>query len=721
MVDFQLLEDKLSYIKSKKHLSLIEDAFTYAKDKHEGQTRKSGEAYIIHPLEVAIVLAEYKADVTTIIAGLLHDTIEDTDATKEEVEELFGLEVASLVEAVTKLDQYKFTATNLEDEKLVRQSQNFQKMLIAMSKDIRVVIVKLADRLNNMRTLNHLSEEKQERIANETMQIYAPLAHRLGMYRIKAELEDTSFKYLNREKYIEISKMISDTKAAREKDIDFMLNEITDLLTKNAIKSDIKGRVKNIYSVHKKMVDRKKDFEEIYDLLALRIIVDSVTECYSTLGVLHTKWIPLPTRFKDYIAMPKPNGYQSVHTAVINSGKTYEIQIRTKEMDQVAEYGIAAHFNYKSGKGKEFSSEVSKKLKWYDELVKFTQETDDESEVVQLMTDDFFNSNVYVFTPNGDIIDLPKGSTPLDFAFRIHTQVGLQTIGAIVNEKIVPLDYHLQTGDICKMRTSKTSIGPNENWLKIVKTSNARSKIKNHLNKQRRDLLIELGKEDFYDTLERKKIELKFTDKDVEKYFSTKGAKTVDDLFYEIGKNTISPGQAINALSGNQQFLSEEQLIKKINDSVYMQSHSDKNIVVDGLKNPKIKLSLCCNPIPGDNITGYISKGAGIVVHRTSCPNLKSLDNNRFIEVFWGSDKTKLYVVHLRINAFNKDNIVGDIINRITSSQGKVTKISAQASTASDAEIALSMTVKNKEELNTIITSLNNNGDIYSIERLYNE
>jgi len=409
--DFSVLEKQVKkYIKNKKDLAQIQDAYNYAKSKHEGQFRKSGEEYIIHPLEVALILSEYHTDPVTIMAGLLHDVIEDTIVTYDEIKEHFGEEVALLTEGVTKLGQYKFKGEAQEVEKIAAQAKNYQKMLLAMAKDIRVIIVKLADRLNNMRTLSALPEVKQQRIARETMEIYAPLAHRLGMYVLKAELEDTSFKYINPDTYKKIARLISDTKFDRQSDIEMMQTNIEYLLSENKVPSNSKGRIKNIYSVHKKMVDRNKEFEEIFDLLAVRVIVKDIESCYRTIGIIHSKWTPIPNRFKDYIAMPKPNMYQSLHTSVISNGKVYEIQIRTKEMDEIAEYGVAAHWAYKETKIKTImTDEVSKKLKWYGDLIKFTKESDDDQDVLNLLRDDIFQSNVYVFTPNGDIIDLKKG------------------------------------------------------------------------------------------------------------------------------------------------------------------------------------------------------------------------------------------------------------------------------------------------------------------------
>lgn len=715
----QVLIIKVSeYIHNKEHLDLIQDAFQYAKSHHEGQFRKSGEPYIVHPLDVAIILAELRTDPTTIIAGLLHDVIEDTDVTFDDVKERFGEEVALLIEGVTKLGQYKFKELDHEQSKLKAQASNYQKMLLAMSKDIRVIIVKLADRLNNIRTLASLPEVKQTRIARETMDIYAPLAHRLGMYVIKAELEDTSFKYIQRDTYRRIAQLIADTKTNRETDLSIMRTNIEYLLTENNVSCNVKGRIKNIYSVHKKMVDRKKDFEDIFDLLALRIIVGSIEECYRTIGVIHSKWTPIPNRFKDYIAMPKPNLYQSLHTSVIANGKVYEIQIRTKEMDRIAEYGVAAHWAYKENKSsRKMTDEVMEKLTWFGDLVKFTKENGNEGNVVDYLREDIFQSNVYVFTPNGDIIDLPKGATPLDFAFRIHSQVGIKTVGAIVNGKIVPLEYELNTGDIINIKTSVNSFGPNDNWLKIVKTSNAKSKIKNYLNKQRRGVLIEMGREDFTRELQKRDVVVELNDKKVKELFYKKGANTVDDLYYEIGKNTISPGSAINSLIDKVEY-TEEDLIQKINESVYLDRKSESNVIVEGLNNPSIKLSNCCSPIPGDDITGYISKGTGIAVHRTKCNNLQSLDKNRYIEVFWGNDTSKTYNVNLRIIVSNRDNVLAEVINTVTSTRGKVIQVAASTTKNLEGVIKLKISIKNKQELEAIITNLNNISDVYFIERV---
>jgi GTP pyrophosphokinase len=714
----ELMRSVSAYITNQDTLTAIEAAYHYAKDHHEGQRRKSGEDYIVHPLDVAMILADYHTDPTTIMAGLLHDVLEDTEATYDDIRKRFGDDVAMLIEGVTKLGQYKYHKGSQEEAKIAAQAKNYQKMLLAMAKDIRVVIVKLADRLNNIRTLDALPEEKQKRIARETMDIYAPLAHRLGMYVMKAELEDTCFKYLQEPTYRRIAQLIADTKHNRERDLDLMRTNIQYLLGEHHVHSSVKGRIKNIYSVHKKMVDRKKDFEDIYDLLALRIIVDSIEDCYRTIGIIHSKWTPIPNRFKDYIAMPKPNLYQSLHTSVIANGKIYEIQIRTPEMDQIAEYGVAAHWAYKedAATGK-MTDEAARKLKWYGDLVRFTDEAENEGDIVNLLRDDVFQSNVYVFTPNGDVVDLPAGSTPLDFAFRIHTQVGIETVGAIVNGKIVPLEYQLQTGDVINIKTSVNSFGPNDNWLKIVKTSNAKSKIRNYLNKKRRTVLIEMGREDFQRELQQRNLRLKLNDKKIQKIFAKQNIKTADDLYYEIGKNVISPNSAINALVDREEY-TEEQLIQRINESVYLDQKSDTNIIVEGLKNPSIKLSNCCSPIPGDEIVGYISKGSGIAVHRKGCNNLQALDPNRYIDVHWGHDESKHYTVNLKLIVQNRDNVLAEVINTITSNKGKVVQVAASTNKRLEGIMKLKLTIQNRRDLEQIIRALEIIPETYSIERM---
>ncbi len=714
-----LMKSLQSYVTDKKQLKLVESAYNFAKEKHQGQYRKSGEDYISHPVNVAIILSEYHIDPTTIMAGILHDVLEDTISTREEIVELFGEEVAYLIDGVTKLGKYKYKqGHSTEEEKILAQAKNYQKLLASMANDIRVILIKLADRLHNIRTLSSLNEEKQKRIAKETMDIYAPLAHRLGMYVMKAELEDTSFKYLQPHTYNRIARLIADTRVNRERDLNRMNENLKNLLTQHQINCNIKGRIKNIYSVYKKMVMRNKDFEEIFDLLALRVIVKNVESCYQTVGIIHSRYTPIPNRFKDYIAMPKPNLYQSLHTSVVSSGKVYEIQIRTPEMDEIAEFGVAAHWAYKENlSSRKINTLAKQKLRWFDDLVNFKNESDNAEDLVHVLRDDILHSNVYVFTPEGDIIDLPAGSTPLDFAFRIHTQVGIQTVGAIVNEKIVPLDYKLQTGDIVSIKTSANSFGPNDNWLKIVKTSNAKSKIRSFLNKKRKDLLLDIGREDFQKEISQRGITLKLTDKEIEKALGKKGIRSVEDLYYEIGKNTISPGSAVNSLLEKEGF-TEEDLIQRINESNFYKTTGNTNIIVEGLKTPSVKLSNCCTPIPGDAITGYVSKGTGIAVHRSECNNLKSMDSNRLIKVRWGKDDSIQYEVNIKIVVQNRDNVLAEIINNITSNKGKVLQVAASTNSRLEGVIKLKIGIHNRIELEKIIRSLEIVPDVFSIERM---
>lgn len=709
-----------TYLTKPQHQDNIRRAFDYAAMKHEGQTRKSGQPYIVHPRDVAVTLAEYQVDPNTIIAGLLHDIIEDTQTSYDEIKGKFGEEVADIVEGVTKLDLLHY-----DGSKVTQQVRNHQKMVLAMAKDIRVIFVKLADRLNNMRTLSFLDDERQTRISRETLDIFAPIAHRLGMYRLKAELEDLSFKYLYPAEYQDIAKLLNDKKGNREADVERMEKDLTELLEKEHFDFEIKGRIKNIHSVYYKMKNKDLDFEEINDLLALRIIVNTISDCYRAIGIVHSKFVPVPGRFKDYIAMPKPNMYQSLHTTVVNRGKIFEIQIRTREMDEIAEKGVAAHWAYKENKPgtssrKNIEDIVSSKLRWYSELIKYTEESDSDEEILNIFTDDILNANVYVFTPKGDIIDLSQGATPLDFAFRIHTKVGEKTVGAIVNGKIRPLDYTLKTGDVVEIKTSQNSVGPNENWLKIAKTSNARSKIKNFLNKQKREFLIEKGKEELDREILAKRIEIELSDKLIEEKFTNRGIKTLEDLYYEIGKNVISPIGAANLITGKEE-MSDEDLIEKINKPEVSKKryvHSDINIIVEGLDKPSVRLANCCNPVLGDEIIGYVSKNSGIVVHRRTCKNVESFEKERLIDVYWGTDLNVKYSSNLRILVINRDNILAEIVHAATSSKAKIDRVSAQSNNIKEGIIKMKIQVGSLLELDQVIANIQKIKGIYSIERI---
>ncbi len=712
-----------SYLTRPEHLDFIQKAFDFAYEKHEGQLRKSGEPYIIHPVQVACTLAEYQVDPSTIASGLMHDLLEDTDTKYADLKTLFGEEVADIVEGLTKLHLLHY-----EGSKASEQVKNHQKMVLAMAKDIRVIFVKLSDRLNNMRTLSHLDNERQVRISRETLDIFAPIAHRLGMYRLKAELEDLAFKYLYNEDYLEIAKQIKDKKGNREVDIKLMQKELEVLLkTEGFQQFNISGRIKNIYSVYRKMHIKDLEFEEINDLLALRIIVETISDCYRAIGIVHSKFVPVPGRFKDYIAMPKPNMYQSLHTTVVYHGKIYEIQIRTKQMDEIAEKGVAAHWAYKENQGqsrKNIEDIVSSKLRWYSELIKYTEESNSDEEILNIFTDDILNANVYVFTPNGDIIDLTVGATPLDFAFRIHTRVGEKTVGSIVNGKIVPLDYTLKTGDVVEIKTSQNAVGPNDNWLKIAKTSNARSKIKNFLNRQRRDLLVEQGKDDLEKEIQSRHIVLTLTDKQCKDLFETKGVRSIEDLYYEIGKNTLSPITVINAITGKET-ITEDMLIESINKTPDTRRqgklrtlHSDVNIVVEGLTNPSVKLANCCTPVLGDEIIGFITKGTGIVVHRQICKNVQTFEKERLLDVFWGNNALRKYETQIKITVINRDNVLADIINAATSSKGKINQVSAQVNRSKEGIIKMKLEVGSVIELDQILANISKIRGIFSIERI---
>ncbi len=712
-----------SYLSKPEHLDFIRKAFDFSYEKHQGQLRKSGEPYIIHPVQVACTLAEYQVDPSTIASGLLHDLIEDTDTTYQDLKSLFGEEVADIVEGLTKLHLLHYQGTKASE-----QVKNHQKMVLAMAKDIRVIFVKLSDRLNNMRTLSHLDSERQMRISRETLDIFAPIAHRLGMYRLKAELEDLAFKFLDYEEYTDIAKQIKDKKGHREVDIKLMQNELSELLKSEGFQHfAINGRIKNIYSVYRKMHLKDLEFEEINDLLALRIIVDTISDCYRAIGIVHSKFVPVPGRFKDYIAMPKPNMYQSLHTTVVYHGKIFEIQIRTRQMDEIAEKGVAAHWAYKESQGqsrKNIEDIVSSKLRWYSELIRYTEESNSDEEILNIFTDDILNANVYVFTPNGDIIDLTAGATPLDFAFRIHTRLGEKTVGAIVNGKIVPLDYTLKTGDVVEIKTSQNAVGPNDNWLKIAKTSNARSKIKNFLNRQRRDYLIETGREDLEREIQNRRVIITLSDNKCKELFENKGVKSIEDMYYEIGKNVLSPITVINAFLGKE-MLSEDELIDQINKTPDTKRqgklrtmHSDVNVIVEGLSNPSVKLANCCTPVLGDEIVGFITKGSGIVVHRKECKNIQTYQTERLIDVFWGNNTARKYQTQIKITVLNRDNVLADIINAATSSKGKITQVSAQVSRSKEGIIKMKIEVGSVIELDQIIANISKIRGVYSLERV---
>ncbi len=706
-----------TYIHRQEDLNLITKAYKFAEKMHENQFRKSGEAYIIHPLAVTMILAELHVGPNTLCAGLLHDVVEDTETTLEDITKLFNADVASIVDGVTKVSQLKFSSL----EK--KQAATHQKMLLAMSKDIRVIIVKLADRLHNMRTMEFMKPESQVRISNETLEIYAPLAHKLGIFQIKAELEDRSLKYIDPIYYHKIQDLIKNKNIEKDDIINVMIDEIKDHLTNEAPNiSDfsIKGRIKGVYSIYKKMISQNKRFEDIYDVFAIRVIVNEIGECYQILGLIHSHYTPIPARIKDYIAVPKSNMYQSLHTTVIGkNGQTFEVQIRTKEMDEIAELGVAAHWAYKENK--EYSKdkeqfEIAQKLKWYGEILNYSEETSTEEEFVDSVKGDILDKSIYVYTPNGEVIDLPQGATPLDFAYRIHTNVGNTTVGATVNGRIVPLSYELNTGEIVNIRTSKTSFGPSEDWLNIVKTVQAKHKIKAFLNKQNRDVLIAQGRDAVDKELSIKQIDLELTDKFVRENFTKNNLQSLEDMYLEVGKGTLSPKTVSNKILGNT--TQEDNLQKQMDRSNrILTTNSGTGVVVEGLTNPLIKLGNCCSPIPGDKIFGYITKGNGIAVHREGCKNLQAFDEHRLLPLEWASNINRSYGVMIKISAHQNAQLLTSIINCVAANKLNIVAINAQNDEDFSTIVKLKILVNKTLDLETLIVNLKKIPSIYNIER----
>ncbi|HHT55226.1 MAG TPA: bifunctional (p)ppGpp synthetase/guanosine-3',5'-bis(diphosphate) 3'-pyrophosphohydrolase [Acholeplasma sp.] len=708
-----------TYIKNEADVKNIEKAYFYARDKHQGQMRRSGEPYITHPVAVAIILAHLGSGPNTLIAALLHDVVEDTDATFMDITKLFSADVSTVIDGVTKLSKLEFTVEP-------SQADNHQKMLIAMAKDIRVILIKIADRLHNMRTLDSMPNDRQIRIATETLEIYAPIAHKLGLFLIKAELEDRALKYVEPNKYYEISRLIQAKKEERENSINEVIEDINELLKDNSIKSfEIKGRVKNIYSIYKKMYLNGRAFEDIYDLLAIRIIVDKVEACYQSLGLIHANFTPIPRRFKDYIAVPKPNLYQSLHTTVLShQGTLFEVQIRTKEMDEVAEMGVAAHWAYKEGKNyskEKEQFEIAQKLKWYGELLKMSEDAlDDDADsqdFVESFKDDILNANVYVFTPKGEVIELPKGATPIDFAYRIHSDVGNKMVGATVNNKIVPIDSELKTGDVVSVRTSKASIGPSESWLKITKSSHARNKIRTFLNRKNAEKLTQQGKDILEKELNAAKTDEYPTDEFTRKHFSKQKIKNLDELFLEIGKNNISAKTVVTKLIGAE--ISKDQFLQRQMERVSknIRSTSETGIIVEGLTSPQIKLANCCNPIPGDEISGYVSKQGGIIVHSLHCPNLANLSDKRIIEVSWAIEINRKFPSILKIIGNSKPDFLFDVVKTVNASNVSVAEMNSQTNQSLETTIKLKVLIEDKNQLEKLIANIQKISDVYSVER----
>ena len=705
-----LIEKVKTYNTNEEDIDLINRAFDYAYKKHFGQKRISGDDYITHPLNVAMILTDINADATCLAAALLHDTIEDSDSTKEEVTELFGSDVALLVDGVTKINRLHFSNAGEQ------MAANQRKILVGLSEDVRVIIIKLADRLHNMRTLYVMPEERQKKKARETLEILTPVADRLGINKIKSELEDLSLRYLKPDVYFDIVEKLNAKKTEMDEDVNDMLKEVSSLLNEHHIKHEIFGRSKSIYSIYKKL-DKGKKFNDIYDILALRVLVDTEQECYLALGLIHSKYKPVPNRFKDYIAMPKTNLYQSLHTTVFGvDGKLFEIQLRTFEMHKIAEYGIASHWSYKAhGSVKTVKDSMEAKLQIFRNIMELNEEADTSVEFINSIKKDVLTSDsIYVYTPKGDVIELPVGATPVDFAYRVHSEVGNTLVGAIVNENIVPLDYHLKTGDIIKVNTSKASRGPNKDWLNFVITSQAKNKIKSFYSKLDKDENLSRGQEIISAELRKNGLPIhdSLTGSSLDMILEEFHVQTLNELYTLVGAGKITAQAVVKVLKKEEE---KEDIALRINETSNRPVVHKNDILVEGMDDIKVNLSGCCKPIPGDKIIGYITKGSGITVHRLNCQNITNVDE-RLIQVKWNNDSSKKYFADLIVHTNTSDNLL-DIITKASLNNIIIDSIS----TINKSEYKvyrLTILVENTLKLDKFMVDLTNLPFTLKVERL---
>ncbi len=722
-------------------ISLIEKAYRLAAKAHENQMRKSGEPYIIHPLYVAIILADLEMDKETIAAGLLHDVIEDTVMTEEEIKEQFGEDVALLVDGVTKLEQLNLSGESGDKnaDRLELQAENLRKMFLAMAKDIRVILIKLADRLHNMRTLKYKSPESQQRIARETMEIYAPIAQRLGISKIKVELDDLSLKYLEPDAYYDLVEKIAVRKSVREEYIQKIVDEVSDHIKKAGIKAQIDGRIKHFFSIYKKMLNQNKTIDQIYDLFAVRIIVDTVKDCYAALGVIHEMYKPIPGRFKDYIAMPKANMYQSLHTTLIGSGGVpFEIQIRTYEMHKAAEYGIAAHWKYKvASDGKKIEDSEEEKLSWLRQILEWQQDMSDNKEFMNLLKSDLdlFSDHVYCFTPTGEVKNLPAGSTPVDFAYSIHSAVGNKMIGARVNDKLVTIDYVIKNGDRIEILTSQNSKGPSRDWLNLVKSTQAKNKINQWFKNEFKEENIIKGKELLNAFCRARSINLQelmkpeYMNGIMRKY----GFKDWDSVLAAVGHGGLKEGQIINKMTElydkeHKKELTNEEVLAAVAESAapkkFSHARAGNGIVVRGIHDVAVRFSKCCSPVPGDEIVGYVTRGRGISIHRTDCINMLSLpeiERGRLIDAEWAGTPDEVkdgkYLADIKIYANNRSGLLADISRTLTEKGIDILSMNTRTNKQGIATLATSFEICSREELDRIIDKLQTIESVIDVQR----
>ncbi|MGN0403451.1 MAG: RelA/SpoT family protein [Acetatifactor sp.] len=722
-------------------ITMIEKAYRVASEAHKNQFRKSGEPYIIHPLNVSIILAELELDKETIVAGLLHDVVEDTVMTDEDLKREFGDDVALLVEGVTKLEKIPLSPNvNQSDEKLEMQAENLRKMFLAMAKDIRVILIKLADRLHNMRTLKYKNPESQQRIARETLEIYCPIAQRLGISKVKTELDDLSLKYLEPEVYYDLVNQISMRKSAREQYIQSIVDEVSEHIKNAGIKATVDGRVKHFFSIYKKMKNQNKTLDQIYDLFAVRIIVDDIKDCYAALGVIHEMYKPIPGRFKDYIAMPKANMYQSLHTTLIGTtGQPFEVQIRTFEMHKAAEYGIAAHWKYKEASdGKKVQAQEEEKLAWLRQILEWQRDLSDNREFMNLLKNDLdlFSDNVYCFTPTGEVKNLPAGSTPIDFAYSIHSAVGNKMVGARVNGKLVTIDYVIKNGDRIEIMTSQNSKGPSRDWLNVVKSTQAKNKINQWFKAEVKDDNIVRGKDLMMTYCKSKSINLSELSKpEYEETIQQRyGFRNWDAVLAAIGHGALKEGQVVSRLQelydrDHKKEMTNEEVLASIAESGAQaaakpaQMKSKSGIVVKGVADLSVRFSKCCSPVPGDEIVGFITRGRGISIHRTDCVNILNLpemERARMIDAEWQlpeDAKTEKYLAEIKIYAHNRNGLLADISRAMTEKNIDIVTMNTRTSKQGLATLQTTFEVGSREELNRIIEKLGSIESVIDIER----